>query len=155
MLSQGEVPKWSTKQCHQVEDYLCDEDSLVEAPECMLNILKYLAEDCPRMKTYHSPDLKLLEYANILSMENLKKMEICPQQTKYYFVPSMAILHTRCVVSNTRKEIFPTATINEEKYTILPKKTTFPRKSNDMESSKNENIPDITLEELDQWNFQP
>ncbi|KAL3277853.1 hypothetical protein HHI36_013194 [Cryptolaemus montrouzieri] len=145
MLSQGEVLKWSIKQCHQVEeDYLCDQDSSVEASECMLNILKNHTEDCSRMKIFHSPDLKLSEDGNILSMENLKIMEICPQQTKHYFVPSMAILHTRCVVSNTRKEIFPTVTIIEEKYIISPKKTVFPRKSNDMESSKNENIPDIT-----------
>ncbi|KAL3276822.1 hypothetical protein HHI36_012183 [Cryptolaemus montrouzieri] len=109
---------------------------------------------CPRMKPFHPPDLTLLKYDNILSIENPKIMEIGPQQTKYYFVPSMAMLHTTCAVSNTRKEIFPTATIDEEKYIILPKMTIFPRKSKDMKCWTNENIPDITVEEVDQWNLQ-
>lgn len=156
MLSQEEILEWSTNQCHPIEDdFLCDQESLNKPPGCLKNILKNHTENCPRMKTVSRSDIKLLEDGSILSMENMKIQEKCPQQIKYYFTPSMALLHSKCVVSNMQKEIFPITNINEEKYIVLPKQTyVFQNESNEA-NIKKEDIPDIVLEDLNQWNVQP
>lgn len=157
MLSQEEILKWSTNQCHPIEeDFLCDQDSLNKPPQCLENILRNHTENCPRTKSIPASDLKLLEDGSILSLENEKIQEKCPQQIKHYFIPPAAILRSKCVISNTQKDIFPVTTVNEEKYIILPRMTTsIKNHSNDEDFKKEDEIPDIDLEELDQWNHHP
>ncbi|KAK9887012.1 hypothetical protein WA026_019940 [Henosepilachna vigintioctopunctata] len=155
LLSQNGILIWSTKQCHPIEDdYLCDQDSLIETPKCMKDILKNHLENCPRIETHMSSNLQLLEDGNILSVENKRITETCHEQTKYYFVPPMAILRTKCTISNLNKEIIPTDIVDEEKYIILPKWSTRHEdiKNEEKEEFKKAEIPDIELEELDQWN---
>ncbi|XP_044744253.1 uncharacterized protein LOC123306349 [Coccinella septempunctata] len=124
MLTRDEELRWSTKQCHQVEeDYLCDQDSLDRPPECMKNVLKTHLESCPRRESPSAPNLKTLEDGNILSINNLEIQEKCPQQTKYHFTPPMAIIQSKCIISNNQKEIYPIQVKNEEKYIVLPKPT--------------------------------
>ncbi|XP_045482867.1 uncharacterized protein LOC123686689 [Harmonia axyridis] len=155
MLSQEEELLWSTSQCHPVEeDFLCDQDLLSKPPECIRNLLKNHKENCSRIVLVPQANLKLLEDGNILSIKNEKVQEKCPQQTKHYFIPPTAILRSRCVVGNTQKEIFPISTIMEEKYIVLPKMA-HPMKNQPSSNFKKEDIPDIQLEDLEEWHIQP
>lgn len=155
MLSQEEELLWSTSQCHPVEeDFLCDQDLLSKPPECIRNLLKNHKENCSRIVSVPQANLKLLEDGNILSIKNEKVQEKCPQQTKHYFIPPTAILRSRCVVGNTQKEIFPISTIMEEKYIVLPKMA-HPMKNQPSSNFKKEDIPDIQLEDLEEWHIQP
>lgn len=156
LLSQEEILQWSTSECHPVEkDFLCNQESMKKPPRCLINVLKTHKENCTRTTSVPYSDLKLLEDGNILSLDNRKVIEKCPHQIKHYFIPPMALLHSKCTISNSQKEIFPLTIINEEKYIILPKQTHFIKNDSQEELIKNEDIPDIVLEELEQWNLQP
>lgn len=154
LLSQEEKLKWSTKHCHPVEnDYLCDQDSLEKIPKCLENILTNHTENCQRIPKIPTQDLKILEDGSILSIQNEKIIEKCPLQTKHHFLPTMAILRTKCTISNKEKEIVPTTNISEERIVLLQTPHKLPQEYTKEEHQPEDDIPDIELEETNQWNL--
>lgn len=151
---EGEI-KWSTAECHPVErEYLCDQNSLIESPPCLRNLLKNHVENCTKIPINQPSDLKVLEDGNVLSINNDKIQEVCPHQTKYYFTPSTAILKSRCPINNMKKEILPTTTLNEERFIVLPKTLSPQSYMDDVQKKEEEAFPDVTLETLNKWNVK-
>ncbi|KAL3287361.1 hypothetical protein HHI36_001835, partial [Cryptolaemus montrouzieri] len=154
VLSREEIIKWELREIYPIEDfYIAKQENLTPSSRCLEYLFKKLEENCTRVPTPMVTDLYQLEDSSIVSQNNTWIFEYCQDSVKRLKVPTMSILKSSCMITNSQKSIYPITTVELRRIIeLLPLNMTSIQALPD-EKLQVEEIP--TLKDLYQWAPHP
>ncbi|KAL3286727.1 hypothetical protein HHI36_001221 [Cryptolaemus montrouzieri] len=88
---------------------------LEPSSRCLEYLFKKLEENCTRVPTPMVTDLYQLEDSSIVSQNNTWIFEHCQDSVKRVKVPTMSILKSSCMITNSQKSIYPINTVEHRR----------------------------------------
>ncbi|KAL3268974.1 hypothetical protein HHI36_008060 [Cryptolaemus montrouzieri] len=112
VLVQEEIIKWELREIYLIEDfYIAKQENLTPSSTYLEYLFKKLEENCTRVPTPMVTDLYQLEDRSIVSQNNTWIFEHCQDSVKRLKVPTMSILKGSCMITNSKKSIYPINTV--------------------------------------------